>query len=86
MSQSPHPDDTPMELKPFAESLEASLQKMSPFEVKDLLISYAKDDAKKSAYTFLNAGRGNPNWISTMPREAFFTLGEFAMEEAKRNA
>ena len=32
----------------------------------------------------LNAGRGNPNWISTVPREAFFLLGQFALEECLR--
>ncbi|MGL5765356.1 MAG: aspartate 4-decarboxylase, partial [Sarcina sp.] len=32
----------------------------------------------------LDAGRGNPNWISTTPREAFFTLGQFAITESKR--
>ena len=32
----------------------------------------------------LNAGRGNPNWIATVPREAFFTLGKFGLEECRR--
>jgi aspartate 4-decarboxylase len=32
----------------------------------------------------LNAGRGNPNWIAATPREAFFTFGQFAVEEARR--
>ncbi len=32
----------------------------------------------------LNAGRGNPNWVATTPREGFFLLGQFAMEESKR--
>ncbi len=32
----------------------------------------------------LNAGRGNPNWIATTPREAFFLLGQFALEECRR--
>jgi aspartate 4-decarboxylase len=32
----------------------------------------------------LNAGRGNPNWVATTPREAFFTLGQFAITECKR--
>jgi aspartate 4-decarboxylase len=32
----------------------------------------------------LNAGRGNPNWIATTPREAFFTLGQFALQESRR--
>ncbi len=87
MADATRPDvHTPEEpgLAPFAPSLEASLARMSPFEVKDLLISYAKEDAKKSAFTFLNAGRGNPNWIATVPRDAFFLIGQFAMGEARR--
>jgi aspartate 4-decarboxylase len=59
-------------------------EKLSPFEIKDKLISLAKDSAKKSAATLLNAGRGNPNWVATTPREAFFLLGQFGVEECKR--
>ena len=33
---------------------------------------------------YLNAGRGNPNWVATEPREAFFLLGQFAVTESKR--
>lgn len=61
-----------------------SFEKLSPFEIKDELIKLAKDDAKKSAHMFLNAGRGNPNWIATRAREAFFLLGQFALTEARR--
>jgi aspartate 4-decarboxylase len=32
----------------------------------------------------LNAGRGNPNWICTTPREAFGTLLQFGIEESRR--
>ena len=32
---------------------------------------------KKMAHVMLNAGRGNPNWIATEAREAFFALGGF---------
>ena len=32
----------------------------------------------------LNAGRGNPNWICTTPREAFGTLLRFGIEESRR--
>ena len=37
-----------------------------------------------SSLTYLNAGRGNPNWVATEPREAFFLLGQFAITESKR--
>ena len=57
---------------------------MSPFEIKDKLISVAKASAQKSAAAMLNAGRGNPNWIATTPREGFFLLGPFCIEESKR--
>ena len=60
------------------------LSKMSPFEIKNELIRLAQGDSRKSSATFLNAGRGNPNWISYDAREAFFMLGNFAMEECKR--
>ncbi len=58
--------------------------KLSPFEIKDKLISLAKEHAQKAAAAMLNAGRGNPNWVATTPREAFFTLGQFAITESKR--
>lgn len=64
---------------------EKKLSTMSPFEIKGTLIDMAQKDARQSTDTFLNAGRGNPNWILTYPRRAFFLLGEFAMEEAERN-
>lgn len=65
-------------------AFEESIHEMSPFEVKNLLVSYAKVSDKKSARTLLNAGRGNPNWVATDPRSAFFLLGSFALEESAR--
>lgn len=65
-------------------SFEEAVHDMSPFEVKNLLVSYAEEDEKQSAATLLNAGRGNPNWIATEPRSAFFLLGKFAIEESER--
>lgn len=69
---------------PEDKNYEKELEKLSPFEVKSTLISLAEDDAKRSTATFLNAGRGNPNWLLTRPRRAFFLLGDFAVEEAER--
>src|SRR5262249_28457059 len=40
--------------------------------------------AKASQIAYLNAGRGNPNWIATEPRLAFFLLGQFAITESQR--
>lgn len=62
---------------------ESELAKMSPFEIKNKLIDLAKHDARKSTAAFLNAGRGNPNWITTEPRDAFFLLGQWAMTECR---
>ncbi len=58
---------------------------MSPFEIKDELINLAKATSKRTSESaFLNAGRGNPNWVATTPREGFFLLGQFAISESKR--
>ena len=57
---------------------------LSPFEIKDELISLARKTSRTTQSAFLNAGRGNPNWVSTTPREGFFLLGQFAITESKR--
>ena len=59
-------------------------ESLSPFEIKDALIQLARGSEKKLAHAMLNAGRGNPNWVATAPREAFFLLGQFAITESKR--
>ena len=61
-----------------------SFETLSPFEIKDELIKLAKKSSRTTQSTFLNAGRGNPNWIATVPREGFFLLGQFAVTESKR--
>jgi len=57
---------------------------LSPFEIKDFLIKAALRKADETSISFINAGRGNPNWIATVPRDAFFLLGQFAMTESRR--
>jgi aspartate 4-decarboxylase len=57
---------------------------LSPFEIKDELIKLARETSRTSQRTFLDAGRGNPNWVATTPREGFFLLGQFAITESKR--
>ena len=54
---------------------------LSPFELKNKLVELAKHRGERM---MLNAGRGNPNWIALEPRAAFFRLGEFAVDEARR--
>lgn len=56
--------------KNFAKKMET----ISPFELKNKLIEMADESIKKMAHTMLNAGRGNPNWIATEPREAFLPV------------
>ncbi len=63
---------------------ERELEKMSPFEIKNELIKLAKQDARKATGQYLNAGRGNPDWVATAPREAFFLLGQWALSECTR--
>src|SRR5580765_5841733 len=61
-----------------------ALLKLSPFELKDELIKLAQDAERDQTAQFLNAGRGNPNWICTTPRDAFGTLLRFGLEESRR--
>src|SRR5512134_3109931 len=59
-------------------------EKLGPFEIKDFLAKVATKSAQESSLTYLNAGRGNPNWVATTPREGFFLLGQFAVTESTR--
>ena len=61
-----------------------NFESLSPFEIKDELIKLAKKTSRTTQSAFLNAGRGNPNWIATTPREGYFLLGQFAIVESKR--
>ncbi|MFJ8308372.1 MULTISPECIES: bifunctional aspartate transaminase/aspartate 4-decarboxylase [unclassified Streptomyces] len=68
-----------------------SFARLSPFELKDKFIEIAQavqadepGQKEKSARQMLNAGRGNPNWVATGPREAFHALGYFALSESRR--
>ena len=59
-------------------------EQLSPFEIKEALIRLARDEGQAAAHVFLNAGRGNPNWIATSARAAFFLLGQFGLAELRR--
>ena len=65
-----------MDLKSFSKQMQ-----ISPFEVKDSLISLAESHSERM---MLNAGRGNPNWVATVARHGFWQLGRFATLEAER--
>lgn len=56
------------------------MKELSPFELKDQLIKLA-DEAFKGEV--LNAGRGNPNFLATLPRKIFNLIGKFAVEESE---
>lgn len=65
--------------------LDKELSKLSPFELKGRIIEMANQKVKNDANTMLNAGRGNPNWIATDARDAFFALGMFSMQESRKD-
>ena len=58
----------------------AKYANLSPFELKDNLIKLAQSHTDR---VMLNAGRGNPNFLATWPRQAFFQLGVFALQESE---
>jgi len=64
-------------------SEERRFEGLSPFELKNKLVELAKHRGERM---MLNAGRGNPNWVTLEPRAALFILGEFAVDEAQRVA
>jgi aspartate 4-decarboxylase len=66
-----------------ARETQRALGRLDPFELKDRLIARAAAQARRSAGTLLNAGRGNPDWLVTPPRAAFHLLGRFALGEAR---
>jgi aspartate 4-decarboxylase len=59
------------------------VSELSPFELKDMLVKRASSHSER---LMLNAGRGEPNFLATLPRHAFFQLGLFAVGEAERSA
>ena len=74
-----------MDINLERKELEKIYGKISPFEFKNQLIDLAETSQKKSTRALLDTGRGNPNWIASTPRDAFFTFGHFATQEAKQS-
>ncbi len=58
------------------------LSEESPFEIKNLLIDRAKKACSSKGCTYLNAGRGNPDFLNTTARLGFALLLQFAAQEA----
>ena len=67
--------------KDVSRDQEKALERLSPFQLKNRLIDLAQSDHER---LMLNAGRGNPNWTAIAPRQAFFSLGRFALGESMR--
>lgn len=67
---------------PTRGEVESLYDKISGFEFKEILINIAKSSKEKQP--ILDAGRGNPNWTATLPRQAFFAFGQFAVLETQR--
>ena len=55
---------------------------LGAFEVSFEMLKLAEKN--KKANIFLNAGRGNPNWINTKARLAFNRLIEFGIKDSLR--
>lgn len=66
----------------YSKSYEQKLEKLGAFEISNSMLKLAKNNEKHNS--FLNAGRGNPNWINTKARMAFTRIMAFGVEESKR--
>ena len=61
---------------------EKSLEKLGAFEIAFQMLKLAKNNEKQNI--FLDAGRGNPNWIQTISRLAFARIVEFGVHESEQ--
>lgn len=61
---------------------EQQLEKLGAFEISNEMLKLAQHNKKSNI--FLNAGRGNPNWINTKARLAFARIIEFGAKESSR--
>jgi len=66
----------------FSRNEEQRFEKLENFELNNRLLKLAKKNEKLKI--FLNAGRGNPNWINIKARLAFNCLIEFGIQESQR--
>ncbi len=75
--------NAPVPAGPILAAIDYSkLSQLSPFELKDQLMALASSHADRM---MLNAGRGNPNFLATIPRHGFFQLGLFALQESEHS-
>ncbi len=61
---------------------EKQLEQLGAFEISQKMLALAQKNEKSNV--FLNAGRGNPNWINTLARLAFARLMQFGIQESRR--
>ncbi len=61
---------------------EKQLEHLGAFEISNKMLSLAQKNGKNNI--FLNAGRGNPNWINKKARLAFTRIVEFGVLESER--
>ncbi|MDQ0150751.1 bifunctional aspartate transaminase/aspartate 4-decarboxylase [Eubacterium multiforme] len=66
----------------ITKKFEEKLEKLGAFEISSKMLSLAKNNEKHNV--FLNAGRGNPNWINTQGRLALARIVEFGVIESQR--
>uniref|UniRef100_UPI0025EEB293 bifunctional aspartate transaminase/aspartate 4-decarboxylase n=2 Tax=uncultured Solobacterium sp. TaxID=747375 RepID=UPI0025EEB293 len=70
------------EIRMIKKSYERELEKLGAFEISFDMLKLSEKNEKH--LKFLNAGRGNPNWINALGRLAFARLMEFGVAESKR--
>lgn len=61
---------------------EEKLENLGAFEISNQMLKLAQKNQKSNI--FLNAGRGNPNWINKKARLAFGRIVEFGIQESER--
>ena len=62
-------------------SYEKKLEELGAFEISSSMLKLAKNNERHNS--FLNAGRGNPNWINTQSRLALARLLEWGCQESR---
>lgn len=66
----------------ITKAYEREMETLGAFEVSSKMLKLAQGNEKHK--TFLNAGRGNPNWINALGRLAFGKWVEFGVVESER--
>ena len=66
----------------ITKDFEKKLEGLGAFEISSKMLKLAQNNEKHNA--FLNAGRGNPNWINTQGRLALSRIIEFGVFESRR--